>query len=105
MTITGAGLAGDATVPHRYEARVVNSEGKILDVIIMIGLFLGTEQSVVSIVDITDRKLMEDELGLFKASVDRAYDEVFWLDFDGNMLYVNDSATHNTGYRGKNFFP
>jgi len=90
--------AGDATVPHRYEARVVNSEGKILDVIIMIGLFLGTEQSVASIIDITDRKRMEDELGLFKASADRAYDEVFWLDFNGNMLYVNDSATRNTGY-------
>jgi PAS domain S-box-containing protein len=89
---------GDATVPHRYEARVMNSEGKILDVIIMIGLFLGTGQSVASVIDITDRKRMEDELGLFKASADHAYDEVFWLDFDGNMLYVNDSATHNTGY-------
>jgi PAS domain S-box-containing protein len=90
--------AGDATVPHRYEAQVINREGKILDVIIMVGLFLGTSQSVASIIDITDRKRMEDELRLFKASADRAYDEVFWLDFEGNMLYVNDSATRNTGY-------
>ncbi len=89
---------GDPTVPHRYEAQVINSEGKTLDVIIMIGLFPGTDQSVASIIDITDRKKMEDELGLFKTSADRAYDEVFWLDFDGNMLYVNDSATRNTGY-------
>ncbi|PKL69805.1 MAG: hypothetical protein CVV30_00035 [Methanomicrobiales archaeon HGW-Methanomicrobiales-1] len=89
---------GDTTVPHRYEARVVNSEGKTMEVIIMIGLFPGTSQSVASIIDISDRKRMEDELGLFKASADHAYDEVFWLDFDGNMLYVNDAATRNTGY-------
>ena len=64
----------------------------------MIGLFPGTSQSVASIIDITDRKRIEDELGLFKASADHAYDEIFWLDFDGNMLYVNDAATRNTGY-------
>ncbi|MGD0079601.1 MAG: PAS domain S-box protein [Methanoregula sp.] len=89
---------GDKTVPHRYEAQIISSEGKVLDVIVMIGLFLGTSQSVASIVDITDRKRMEDELRLFKASADHAYDEVFWLDFEGKMLYVNDSATRNTGY-------
>lgn len=89
---------GDANIPHRHEAQVITSEGKTLDVIIMIGLFLGTSQSVVSIIDITERKRMEDELRLFKTSTERAYDEVFWLDFEGNMLYVNDAACRNTGY-------
>ncbi|MGA2161714.1 MAG: PAS domain S-box protein [Methanoregula sp.] len=89
---------GDVTVPHRYEAQVISSEGKTLDVIIMVGLFLGTNQSVVSIIDITDQKRMEDELRLFKISADRAYDEIFWLDFEGNLLYVNDAAARKTGY-------
>ena len=57
-----------------------------------------TRQSVISIIDVTDQKQTEDELRLFKTSVDRAYEEVFWLDFEGNMLYVNDAATRNTGY-------
>jgi PAS domain S-box-containing protein len=48
--------------------------------------------------DITDRKRTEEELRLFKASVDGAFDEVFWLDFQGNIIYVNDSASRNTGY-------
>ena len=91
-------LAGDTTVPHRYETQVVTSEGKILDVIVIVGLFPGTTQSVASIIDITDRKRMEDELRLFKASSDNAYDEIFWLDFCGSLLYVNDAATRNTGY-------
>ena len=40
----------------------------------------------------------ESRLSLFKASVDRASDEVYWVDFEGNILYVNDSACRNTGY-------
>jgi PAS domain S-box-containing protein len=45
-------------------------------------------------------KLRESEaqLRLFKASVDCAYDQVYWLDFEGKILYVNDSACRNTGY-------
>jgi PAS domain S-box-containing protein len=40
----------------------------------------------------------EAQLRLFKASVDCAYDQVYWLDFEGRILYVNDSACSNTGY-------
>ena len=53
--------------------------------------------------DITDRKTLEDELRLLKVSVDRAADEVFWLDFEGNILYVNDSACRITGYSREEF--
>ncbi len=48
--------------------------------------------------DITDRKRAEEELKLFKASVDGASDEVFWLDFEGNIIYVNEAACRLTGY-------
>ncbi len=40
----------------------------------------------------------ESLLGNFKVSVDWASDEVFWLDFIGKFIYVNDSACRNTGY-------
>lgn len=210
---------GDKTVPHRYEAQILTRAGETLDVIIMVGMFLGTRQSVVSFIDITEqkrteeeladskeylnhifssvkagimvvdaatheiinvntaaaqmigrdekeiigkichqyvcpaqrgrcpitdlhisvdnaermlitangrqvpiikdvipvtlhgrkclvesfidnteRRQTEDELRMFKISADRAYDEIFWLDFEGNMLYVNASAKRNTGY-------
>ena len=52
--------------------------------------------------DITDRKRAEEELKLFKASVDGASDEVFWLDFEGNIIYVNEAACRLTGYQGRN---
>ena len=44
------------------------------------------------------RRQAEDELVLLKTSVDQAYDEVFWLDFEGNILYVNEAACRTTGY-------
>jgi PAS domain S-box-containing protein len=53
--------------------------------------------------DITERRQMGNELELLKISVDHAYDEVFWLDFEGNFLYVNDSACRITGYSREEF--
>ena len=47
--------------------------------------------------DITERKRVEDESGSSRASVDQGHDEVFWVDFEGNILYVNDSACRVTG--------
>lgn len=44
------------------------------------------------------RKQAEDKIMLLNTSVDQAYDEVFWLDFDGNILYVNEAACRTTGY-------
>lgn len=40
----------------------------------------------------------DSQLRLLKESVEKASDEVFWLDFDGKILYVNSAACRNTGY-------
>ncbi|WP_321508075.1 PAS domain S-box protein [uncultured Methanoregula sp.] len=63
----------------------------------------GTLTVLVVCQDITDQKRVQDELVLLKISVDAAYDEVFWLDFAGNILYANDAACRNTGYSWEEF--
>jgi len=45
----------------------------------------------------------ESQLRLLKASVDWASDQVFWLDSEGKILYVNDSACRNAGYSRDEF--
>lgn len=50
------------------------------------------------LLDITDRRKADDELRLLKISADSSSDEVFWLDFAGNILYVNEAACRATGY-------
>lgn len=49
-------------VPRSYEARFVNKEGRTKDVVVTVALEPGTLRSVISLLDITDRKRMEKEL-------------------------------------------
>jgi PAS domain S-box-containing protein len=58
----------------------------------------GKPSVLASIRDISDRKRAEEQLELLKISVDQSSDEVFWLDFSGTILYVNDAACRATGY-------
>jgi len=67
---------GDISVPHRYETQIADSKGKLLDVIIMIGLFPGTSQSVASIIDITDRKRMENDILQKNDELNKAYGQL-----------------------------
>ena len=49
-------------VPRSYETRFLNKEGRIKDVVVTVALEPGTLRSVVSLLDITDRKRMAEEL-------------------------------------------
>jgi PAS domain S-box-containing protein len=53
--------------------------------------------------DITEQKRAYDELRLLKISVEEAFDEVLWLDFDGKILYANEAACHISGYTHEEF--
>ena len=93
--------AGDKTVPHRYEAQLISSKGKILDAIIMIGLFLGTSQSVVSIIDITDRKRTEKALQeseeRFRAIFNATFQFTGLMKPDGTLIEANQTAMDYCG--------
>ena len=49
--------------------------------------------------DITERKKAEQSLNLLKSSVDNASDAAYWIDRDGNFIYLNDSACSSLGYK------
>ncbi len=49
-------------VPSEYEFRFVDKQGHVKDSFITIGMIPGTKQSIVSIMDITEMKQMEQEL-------------------------------------------
>ena len=53
---------------------------------------------VVSIKDITERKRAEEALQVRSQIIDAAIDSIFIHDFDGNILYVNESAAKTRGY-------
>jgi PAS domain S-box-containing protein len=78
-----------AITPVEINATVVQSEGAV--------------HILTLCRDITDRKRAEDELLRLKISTDRSSDEIFWMDFAGNILYVNDAACRVTGYSREEF--
>lgn len=48
--------------------------------------------------DITARKKTEEALKLTQFSVDRASENLFWLDEQARLIYVNDAACETLGY-------
>ncbi len=48
--------------------------------------------------DITERKLMEENLLMFKYSIDYAMDSILWLNKDGEVDYANEQACKSLGY-------
>jgi PAS domain S-box-containing protein len=76
---------GSKIIVLEHSNIVKDSNGKIL-------YYEGT------LTDITRRKKAEEDLMLFKHSVDIHYDGAFWMDRNGNFVYVNDAACHDTGY-------
>ncbi len=83
-----------------FEMDLLSKEGRRIPVEVNTHIFEFRGESVVlSLVrDITERREAEEHLRLLKISVDSAYDEVFWMDLQGNFLYVNDAACRTTGY-------
>ena len=51
-----------AAAPGNYEARFVDKEGHLRDVLVTVAMIPGTEKSVASLLDITDRKIFEKSL-------------------------------------------
>ncbi len=48
--------------------------------------------------DISARKRAEEELALFKHSIDVHYDGAYWADIDNRLIYVNDTGCKALGY-------
>jgi two-component system, cell cycle sensor histidine kinase and response regulator CckA len=48
--------------------------------------------------DVSERKQREEELRMFRFSMDQASDAVFWMNRDAGFTYVNDEACRSLGY-------
>lgn len=105
------------SAPSNYEFRIVDGKQNVRDIYLAISMIPGTERSVVSLMDITERKEMEDELRYMSShdSLTELYNRAFFevelarfergrifpvsivmSDVDGLKL-VNDTRGHRAG--------
>ncbi len=106
-------LANPSAPPRQYECSIVTKNEDIKNVYITATLIPGTNKSLVSMVDITDRKKMEAALQKSNALVRELFrnslDVIAVLDEKGIFQYCSPSLTAITGHQehdllGKNCF-
>lgn len=89
-------------VPRQYEFRFLRRNGDVREVLITIDLIPGTTQSVASMIDITDRKLAEEQLlqreQQYRFIADNSLDVITRLSIDFLCLYVSPAITPLLGY-------
>jgi PAS domain S-box-containing protein len=84
----------------RFETRHCHKDGTVFPVMITANFFSykGDQYSLVFAQDISERKRAEEALAMFRHSIDRASDPIFWLNRFGGFDYVNDEACRCLGY-------
>ncbi|MBM2815220.1 MAG: NarL family signal transduction histidine kinase [Ignavibacteria bacterium] len=90
--------------PKKYEVKLVNKKGEIRDAILDIGMIPGTKQSIVSILDITERKRAEDALKeseeKYRNLVDDALVGVYQITLEGDIIYGNEAMKKIMEFEG-----
>ncbi len=79
------------------ETKWTVKDGRVIDV------FLQASEAdngayICTITDMTRLKRAENSIKFTQFSVDSAVDNIYWIDAEGRIVYVNDSACASTGY-------
>ncbi len=91
-------IQGDKKVPNHYEFQIVDSKERIRDVMASAQWIPDTRQIVISMVDITQNKQMQQERQRLAAVVEQSAEAVIVCDTHGNVEFVNKAFEDLTGY-------
>jgi len=83
------------SAPKNYEFKFVDRHGKIKNIYITVDMIPGTDKSVASLLDVTERKERERE---YKNLINGMNDTAFVINFEGKFIEVNDTAVEVLGY-------
>jgi PAS domain S-box-containing protein len=84
--------------PRNYEVWGVDKTGNRKDLLLTNSIIPGTKKSVVSILDITDRKRAEEESALLATVIEQAAEGITITDKNGTIQYVNPALERISGY-------
>jgi PAS domain S-box-containing protein len=82
--------------PKKYEVKLIRKNGEVREAMLDVGMIPGTKQSIVSILDITDRKQAEEELFQSRNDWENTFDTITDMitihDSDYNIIRANKAA-------------
>lgn len=88
--------------PAAYTAKIRTRGGEIRDMLLRVTMIPGTKNSLVSFVDMTERRLAEEAIRereeKYRTIVDNMQDVLYRTDLDGNLTFVSPSAAAVFGY-------
>jgi PAS domain S-box-containing protein len=95
-------IKGGAELPVTYECRVYRKSGGIAHTLVTVGMFPGLDLSVVSLIDITDRKRAEEALRrseeMYRATFETTGTAMFLVERDATVSHVNREMEKIFGY-------
>lgn len=91
-----------SVVPHNYEFQGVSKQGDVKTVLLNIDVIPGTKKSVASLINITQRKRIEEDLRAseerFRSVVNAAADAIISIDSQEKIVSWNKAAEDTFGY-------
>jgi PAS domain S-box-containing protein len=88
--------------PESYEIELIDKKGEIKIILINAAIIPGTKKSVVSLIDLTERKKIERELAdserRYRYMVEKATAGMFILNKNGIIKYLNEHMAYILGY-------
>jgi PAS domain S-box-containing protein len=88
---------GQADIPFEYELTLIQKNGQAREVITSARLITGTQRSIVTIIDISEKKRAEQERLRLAAVIEQTSEAVIITDAQGDIQYVNPAVESLTG--------
>lgn len=93
---------GTPDIPTEYECRIFNKDGDVKNIYMKVGMIPGTNRSIASFMDITQRKIAEKRLSesesQLKSIVSAFEGFIFTLSWDYKITFMNTTLTARVGY-------
>jgi PAS domain S-box-containing protein len=91
-------MQGDVNVPRQYDLQISLPDGKIRDLLANVQWIPETRQTIATLMDITERNLLQKERQQLAAVIDQSMEAVVITDKHGRVEYVNQAFEQLSGF-------